>query len=304
VAGQQFVNNLFSFAATPGQTRGAEISGGRHYGGYWYSFAVVDQNTTGVTAVSDFVPSATGANSGGVGFQSDANFKDLYAHFMYRFNLEKDKESRHAIQAAGPTGPRDHTYLELGTYYFYGRAVERVTGVLSDLVTPTLLSGREPFYRVGGHFGFNYRALNLFGLYMYGHDNNLVPVTGSTGLPVGFTSGTPATFSGGFLQADYLLYPWMMLIMRYDAVNSPSDFLNGQTLSLLGQPFFAPAHMTRNRYTPGVQFLIHANIKASFEYQVRPQQQITTGVDPLTGASVTIRPFRVNTAVAGLEFVY
>ena len=50
VAGQQFVNNLFTFNATPQQTRGAEISGGHHYGGYWYSFAVVDQNTTGVTA--------------------------------------------------------------------------------------------------------------------------------------------------------------------------------------------------------------------------------------------------------------
>ena len=28
----------------------------------------------------------------------------------------------------------------------------------------------------------------------------------------------------------------------------------------------------RNRFTPGIQFLIHANIKTSFEYQIRPKQ--------------------------------
>jgi hypothetical protein len=94
----------------------------------------------------------------------------------------------------------------------------------------------------------------------------------------------------------------MMLIMRYDAVNSPEDFLNGQ--ALIASNFFAPAHITRNRYTPGVQFLIRANIKASFEYQIRPQEQIIGGVNPLTGATVNVTPFRVNTAVAGLEFVY
>jgi len=311
----QNVNNGFTFA---GAAHGAEISGGHHTGGYWYSLAVFDQNTTGVFPITDFVPSATGSNSGGLGFTSDSNFKDLYGHFEYRFNLEKDKASRHAIQAAGPTGPRDHTYLSLGGFYMYGRSVQRLVGSLatsavscaspSALASCTLLTAREPFYRTGADFSFNYRTFNLFGLWMYGRDHNLLPV--SNGVVVfpadttvtGFVHGNPATFSGGFLQADYLLYPWMMLIMRYDAVNSSEDFINGQ--SLIASNFFAPAHTTRNRYTPGVQFLIHANIKASFEYQVRPQQQIISGVDPLTGATVNIRPFRVNTAVAGLEFVY
>ena len=68
------------------------------------------------------------ATTAGVGIASDANFKDIYASFNYRFNLEKDKESRNAIQAAGPSGPRDHTYLNLGTYYFYGRSVQRLSG--------------------------------------------------------------------------------------------------------------------------------------------------------------------------------
>ena len=50
--------------------------------------------------------------------------------------------------------------------------------------------------------------------------------------------------------------------------------------------------------TPGVQFLIHANIKASFEYQIRPKQ---AGTD--TNGN-TVPPQRTNQAIAGLEWVY
>jgi hypothetical protein len=319
-AAQPLVSNGFTFSSATGpagQAKGVEISGGHHYGGYWYSLAVFDQNTTGVFPATAFVPSATGGNSGGLplGFTSDSNYKDLYGHFEYRFNLEKDKASRNAIQAAGATGPRDHTYLSLGGFYMNGRAVQRVIGVVPagtcvtgvDTSGCVLLTARLPFYRVGADFSFNYRAFNLFGLWMNGRDHSLVPnatpVLAGVDFPAtGFVHGIPATFSGGFLQADYLLYPWMMLIMRYDAVNSREDFINGQ--SLIPSNFFAPAHTTRNRYTPGVQFLIHANIKASFEYQIRPEQQIIGGTNPLTGAIVNVSPFRVNTAVAGLEFVY
>ena len=46
-----------------------------------------------------------------VTYTSDSNFKDIYARFAYRFNLERDPASRNEIQAAGATGPRDHTYL-------------------------------------------------------------------------------------------------------------------------------------------------------------------------------------------------
>jgi len=107
----------------------------------------------------------------------------------------------------------------------------------------------------------------------------------------GLISAPPAHFNGGFLEADYLALPWLMTIMRYDRVQSKADFLNQ------GGGYFQPASATRNRVTPGVQFLIHANIKASFEYQIRPKQQ---GTDS-TGAPLTQR---TNSAVAGLEWVY
>ena len=302
---QQNVNNGFQFA---GAAQGVELSGGHHYGGYNYAIAVINQNTSGQTNSSGLVPSATGSNNGGLGFFSDSNFKDIYAQFNYRFNLERDRESRNAIQAAGPMGPRNHTYLNLGTFYLYGRSVQRFTGVVPGGTSPTLLTAREPFYRVGANLTFNYRDLNVMGLWMYGRDHNLVPFDGSSGelfptTPTGFLHGVPATFGGGFMEADYLAYPWMMLIMRYDAVNSSADFINGLA-GATETPFFGPTKNTRNRVTPGVQFLIHANIKASFEYQIRPKQQITSGFNSITGNPISISPFRTNTAVVGLEYVY
>ena len=265
------VNNSFAFSS-PGQ--GFEISGGHTYGGYHYSLAVINQNTSGAVAGGDNVSPA-------VGIFSDSNFKDIYGRFQYRFNLEKDAASRNDIQAAGATGPHDHTYLQLGTYYFYGRSVQRAN------VESGVLTAREPFYRTGGDFSFNYRTFNLFGLYMYGHDRSQVLNDTQDAL----IAAPSAHFNGGFLEADYLALPWLMTIMRYDRVQSTADFLNG------GGGYFQPASATRNRVTPGVQFLIHANIKASFEYQIRPKQ---SGTDANENAFTQ----RTNSAVAGLEWVY
>lgn len=310
---QQFVNNHYLLAEAG---RGVELSGGLHTGGYNYSIALIDQNTGGGVGYSPYVPSALGSNQGGVGVQSNADFKDIYASFQYRFNLERDKQSRSAIQAAGPTGPRDHTYLNVGTYYFYGRSVQRLVGAGADN-TAAVVEAREPFYRVGGNMTFNYRCcLQFNALYMYGHDSNVLPIDASGNLiplqnlhqipPAGFVEGAAATFSGGFADVEWLAYPWMMVMMRYDGVNSTSDRINGLITnpSFTGAPFNAPFGSTRNRFTPAVQFLIHANIKAVFEYQFRPSQSVIVATNPVTGLPTAFNPFHTNTAVVGIDFAY
>jgi hypothetical protein len=309
----QNVNNQFTFADA---AKGIEFSGGHTYGGYHYSVAIIDQNTTGVSQSSNsnlYVPSATGGANGGVGFASDSTFKDVYARFSYRFNLERASESRKAIQAAGTTGPRDHTYLNFGTFYLGGKSQQGLLGALPN-GNPQLLYAREPYYRAGGDFSFNYRTFNLFGVYMYGHDKNLLPVDASGALiplpvgttsavPVGYITSVPAKFNGGFLEADYLVLPWIMAIGRWDGVHSSADRINGLELST-STSYFGPLNSERNRFTPGIQFLIHPNIKASFEYQFRPKQSVLVVTDPATGVQQVLNPFRVNTALVGLEFVY
>jgi hypothetical protein len=286
------VNNAFALS-NPAQ--GVEFSGGHTYRGYHYSVAIVNQNTGGTPGAGNNVPPT-------VSYTSDSNFKDIYARLSYRFNLERDRASRNEIQAAGTTGPRDHTYLNVGTLYFYGRSVQRFQGQ-DSAGSNVVLTAREPFYRVGGDFSFNYRTFNFFGQYIYGRDQNLLPIlpTGFV-LPAGLATGHPVSYSGGFLESDYLALPWMMLIMRWDSVHSKADMLNGvgSTPDTSVGGFVSPVSATRNRFTPGVQFLIHANIKTSFEYQIRPQQIVFA---PGTNVKLT-SPFRTNTAVAGLEFVY
>lgn len=309
---QQNVSNQFTFSAA----KGIELSGGHQYGGYHYSVAVVDENSGGVdqsSNTSPFVPSATGGANGGVGFGSSAGFKTIYSRLAYRFNLERDSESRRAVQAAGATGPHDHTSLTFGSFYLYGKSLQQFAGATAA-GDSALLRVDEPYYRAGGDFNFNFRKFNLYGVYMYGRDRNLLPVdengeliplplSGEGPLPIAFVKSVPARFSGGFVQADYMIHPWIMAIARWDGVNSTADRINGLALSP-DSPFFGPLHSMRERFTPGVQFLIHPNIKFAFEYQFRPQQTATIQTNPLTGALTAVKPFRVNTALFALDFVY
>jgi hypothetical protein len=179
------------------------------------------------------------------------------------------------VQAAGPTGPRDHTSLRFGGFYYYGRNALNI----DQKLFPTFGTIHEPFYRAGGDVRFRYRNLELWALGMYGRDENLIPDTDSGILRV----GTPVTFSGGFAEAEYWFYPWLIGIMRYDMVNSPTDFLNGVSRT-----------NTRNRFSPGVQFFIRSNIKTVFEYQRR--WETSAGTEELF--------FRPNGFVAGVDYSF
>jgi hypothetical protein len=141
--------------------------------------------------------------------------------------------------------------------------------------------GNDPraFYRAGGDIRFKYRNFELYGLGMYGHDTNLVPNAAGTG----FDPAVPVTFTGGFAEAEYWFFPWLIGLMRYDFVNSPTDFQNG-----------ASRRNTRNRFSPGVQMLVRANVKLAFEYQHRWEQLV-----PATASF-----FRANGVKTGIDIVF
>ena len=90
---------------------------------------------------------------------------------------------------------------------------------------------------------------------------------------------------------------------RFSTVNSSADRINGLALAT-STSFFAPYASSRNRYTPGVQVLIRANLKASLEYQIRPQQSVTSTTNSLTGVRLATNPFRVNAVLVATEFVF
>lgn len=237
--------------------RGIEIGGYPNDGNFIWSLAVVDgSNNTAALR----------------------NYKDVYVRVSQRFNLERDPASRNAVQAAGPTGPRDHTSIRFGAFYYYGRNALNMDGSLF----PGFGTVHEPFYRAGGDFRFKYRQFELYGVGMYGHDQNLLPnaVTG------GFGRTSPVTFTGGFAEAQYWIYPWAIALMRYDFVDSPTDFSNGVS-----------RYDTRNRFSPGFQFLVRANIKVAFEYQHRWEKPVTLA----NGSTIFFRP---NGIVSGIDYVF
>jgi hypothetical protein len=239
IAGAQgAANNPFVFGIPQ---RGIEIGGYPNDGNFNWSVAVVDGNNNNPAI---------------------RNSKDIYVRVAQRFNLERDPEARKEVQAAGPTGPRDHTSIRLGAFYYYGRNALFPSGMITlPLGTSSPVPDiREPFYRLGADVRFKYRHFEVYGLGMYGHDQNHILVQGPDNTATGVLPGTPITFSGGFVQANYWIYPWVIALMRYDVVNSPTDFLNGVS-----------RFNTRNRVSPGVQFLIRSNIKWDFEYNHRWQ---------------------------------
>jgi hypothetical protein len=127
---------------------------------------------------------------------------------------------------------------------------------------------------------FKYRTFELYGLGMYGHDANLIPNATDTG----YEPQRPVTFTGGFVQAQYWIYPWLMPLVRYDFVNSPADFQSGLS-----------RYDTRNRVSPGIQLLVRANLKVAFEYQYRWETP-NPGPPPLF--------FRANGFLTGVDFAF
>jgi hypothetical protein len=252
-------NNATIFGAPQ---RGIEFGGTPNNGNFDWSVAITNGSNTGTATRSS---------------------KDVYVRLSQKFNLERDPESRNAIQAAGPTGPRDHTSIRLGFLYYYGKNQQNQDGVLF----PGLATIEEPFYRVGGDIRFKYRHLELFGLGMFGHDDNHLVTAGA---PPTIAVAPAVKFSGGFLGANYWFYPWLIGTFHYDAVNSHADFVNS--------PLPLNYH-TRNRFSPGFQVLVRANIKVVGEYQHTAGQPYPDPANPLNTLY-----FRPNTFQTGIDYVF
>lgn len=264
VAGSLGTTNNQTVFGSP--QRGIEFGGTPNNGNFDWSVAITNGSNVGDATRSS---------------------KDVYVRLSQKFNLERDPDSRNAIQAAGPTGPRDHTSIRLGFLYYYGKNQQNQDGLLFPGI-PTI---EEPFYRIGGDIRFKYRHLELYGLGMYGHDDNHIV----SGNPPVLSSAAAVKFSGGFAGANYWFYPWLIGTFHYDAINSHTDFVNGQLNFTTGT---ASQYHTRNRFSPGFQILVRANIKVVGEYQYTFGQPYT---DPVTAQTFFFRP---NTLQAGIDYVF
>lgn len=165
-----------------------------------------------------------------------------------------------------------------------------------NAVYPGEIPGTLPLgFRYSGFFNWNKKqppALQAAGFVpqtdLFAPNTFTVIAAGSMGSNLSFwidddisTGGSGA--DGGLGDG----YPWMIATVRYDFVNSPADFANG-----------ASEHRTRNRFSPGFQMLVRANIKITGEYQYQWRQPYT---DPTTGNTLFFRP---NSFVTGIDYVF
>lgn len=264
-------NNPFSFAA---MQRGIEFGGYPNDGNFNWSIAITDGSNDNTPCCVQSVANASGVGSTTV---QVSNGKNIYVNVFQQFNLDRDRATRKEVQAAGPTGPHDHTSIRLGAFYDYG--TNRLNMNLADF--PGFPVFNEPFYRVGGYFRFRYQSkFELYGMGMFAHDKNLIP----TAAPI-LVVGPSINYSGGFAEAEYWLFPWLVPIMRYDLVNSPFDFAAGISQGT-----------SRSRFSPGVQALVRANIKVNFEYEHRWGVPVPDTLVPTF--------FHPNGALLGIDFAF
>jgi hypothetical protein len=243
--------NPFNFASTQ---RGVELGGFPNRGYTWWSVALVD-----------------GANSSGT-----INHKDVYVNFGQRFDLERDPEVRKQLQAAGTEGVHDHTSIRFNAFAYIGNNELNQGGSLFSGL-PTI---HEPFYRAGGAFNYKVRSnFSVWGLFLHAHDDNKIRNPAGTG----FASAKPLTYSGGFLEAEYWLYPWLIAEMRVDGVNSATDRLNGVS-----------RYDTRSTYSPALQIVVRPNIKLESQYSFQYEQ-------PIPGST---KYYRANQLLSGVDFVF
>ena len=142
----------------------------------------------------------------------------------------------------------------------------------------------DPFYRVGGEVRFKYRSkFELYAVGLHSHDDNHLVNTAGAG---SITKTNAVTSTGGFVVGNYWIFPWLIADLRYDFVNSPSDFANGISEA-----------RTRNRFSPGYQILVRANIKVVGEYQRH------WGV-PYQNAAGNTLFYRPNTFVTGIDYSF
>jgi hypothetical protein len=105
------------------------------------------------------------------------------------------------------------------------------------------------YYRLGADADLRFNRLNLYGLYMYGSNDNSI-ATGD------FPSGTQQALSyhGGFVQGDYRLGDPVALTLRWNFVDTPPRGTTG------------PKQWEQS-LVPGAQvWLVGYKLKLSFEW--------------------------------------
>jgi hypothetical protein len=171
------------------------------------------------------------------------NSKDFYGRLDFKIGgmgLDGDLGGR----AIPDKNWRDDS-LRLGAFAYRGNA-SGVDFPLTDEAGLDINVQDDHFIRTGFFGSLYWRDLNLFGAYVHGKDT-LRQFDAASGDPL--TTIEP-TYESWFVQADYVIYPWLHGAARYETV-TPAD----RSVQSARTGVFS------------LSGLIRANVKAMLEYQ-------------------------------------
>lgn len=171
------------------------------------------------------------------------NAKDVYARFDYKIGgmgLDGDTGG----QPIPDKNWRDNS-LRLGVFTYRGDG----SGINFPVTTPDGVSTNIQdvhYLRTGFYASLYVEDLNVFGAYLRGSDSLQVSSVATTSL----LSALEPTYHAWFMQADYMIYPWLQATGRYETV-TPAD----------------PSVPSLRTSVIAVSALVRANVKAILEYQ-------------------------------------
>jgi hypothetical protein len=184
--------------------------------------------------VNGIGPSASGQFDGN-------NAKDVYARFDYKFGGM-------GLDGAGSAPATDMNWrddsVRVGVFAYRGNG-SNIDFPVESLGSTTRSIQDMHFLRTGIFASAFYQDLNVFGAFLHGSDSLQLFEDGE---PVGAVF--EPTYKAWFLQADYLVYPWLQGTFRYETL-TPGD-TSVQSL---------------RTGTFNLSALIRANVKAMLEYQ-------------------------------------
>lgn len=138
----------------------------------------------------------------------------------------------------------------IGAFSYIGR---------STLALSPSIVWEDQLLRLGADADLRFDRLNLYGVFMYGRNDNPVATPGQ---PDG--TGVAYDWTGGFAQADYNVRDDLQLTLRVNAVNRP---ISAATTS----------NETFTSIFPGIRFFIRERFKVAFEYGFHNQDQPNLG---------------------------
>ena len=209
-----------------------------------------------------------GVETSGKGYDNNTN-KDYYGRLAYKFGgMPLTGESSELDLGDSGKNWRDDS-LRLGVFAYLGDAQGTTLSGIVPASNAFIEAEMGDYQRFGADFSWFWKDLNLFGAFMHGRDEiNLSSITAieedeheeeeeeegeheeeefhaeDLGLD-------DHKFNAWFVEADYVLKPWLIPYLRYDAI-SRDNF------------------RSVDRIVPGAVILVRANMKVTVESQLYP----------------------------------